>query len=232
MNDFLNRLNGFANTFKPQDTPSLEEVKKQQAARLAKIENHNRIQSENKIKEEQLEVERHVELQRLEEIEANRPRITFVMTACGRPDLMEKTLDSFFKFNTAPIDRFIITEDSADPEIFIECKKFNDKKYNNKLEFIFNEKKLGQARSIDLAYSMIDTEYIFHCEEDWEFYGNEFIEQSISILEADETVLQAWIRPKSDGILNDISKDIEAAFSSLTFSLSTITRNSLPACIA
>jgi glycosyltransferase involved in cell wall biosynthesis len=208
MNDFLNRLNGFANTFKPQDTPSLEEVKKQQAARLAKIENHNRIQSENKIKEEQLEVERHVELQRLEEIEANRPRITFVMTACGRPDLMEKTLDSFFKFNTAPIDRFIITEDSADPEIFIECKKLNDKKYNNKLEFIFNEKKLGQARSIDLAYSMIDTEYIFHCEEDWEFYGNEFIEQSISILEADETVLQAWIRPKSDGILNDISKDV------------------------
>ena len=208
MNDFLNRLNGFANTFKPQDTPSLEEVKKQQAARLAKIENHNRIQSENKIKEEQLEVERQAELQRLKEIEANRPRITFVMTACGRPDLMEKTLDSFFKFNTAPIDRFIITEDSADPEIFIECKKLNDKKYNNKLEFIFNEKKLGQARSIDLAYSMVDTEYIFHCEEDWEFYGNEFIEQSISILEADETVLQAWIRPKSDGILNDISKDV------------------------
>ena len=47
---------------------------------------------------------------------------------------------------------------------------------------IFNEKKLGQARSIDLAYSMVETEYIFHCEEDWEFYVGEFIEQSISIL--------------------------------------------------
>lgn len=222
MNDFLNRLNGFANTFTPANTLTPEEIKKQHDARLAKIENHNRIQAENKVKEEQLEIERkemnaaelvasakkQEELQRLAAIEDARPKVSFVMTACGRPDLMEKTLDSFFKFNTSPIERFIITEDSADPEIFLQCKQLNNKKYNNKLEFVFNEKKLGQAKSIDLAYSMIDTPYIFHCEEDWEFYGNEFIEQSIAILSADETVIQAWIRPKSDGILNDISKDV------------------------
>ena len=140
--------------------------------------------------------------------EETRPKVTFVMTACGRPDLMEKTLDTFMQFNTYPIERWIITEDSTDPEVFSQCKTLNDKKYNNKLEFVFNEKKLGQARSIDLAYSMVDTDYVFHCEEDWEFYDDEFIEQSLSILEADETVLQAWIRPKSDRILNDIKEEV------------------------
>jgi len=140
--------------------------------------------------------------------EETRPKVTFVMTACGRPDLMEKTLDTFMQFNTHPIERWIITEDSTDPEVFSQCKTLNDKKYNNKLEFVFNEKKLGQARSIDLAYSMVDTDYVFHCEEDWEFYDDEFIEQSLSILEADETVLQAWIRPKSDRILNDIKEEV------------------------
>ena len=47
MNDFLNRLNGFANTFTPQNTPSADEIKKQHDARLSKIENHNRIQSDS-----------------------------------------------------------------------------------------------------------------------------------------------------------------------------------------
>jgi hypothetical protein len=141
-------------------------------------------------------------------IEDIKPEVTFVLTACGRLDLMERTLDSFFKFNTYPIKRFIITEDSMDPVIFLKCKDLNYKKYNNKLEFIFNENKLGQARSIDSAYSKIDTPYIFHCEEDWSFYNPGFIEKSIAILEADKTVLQGWIRPKSDKILNDINSNV------------------------
>lgn len=134
--------------------------------------------------------------------------VTFVLTSCGRVDLLEKTLDSFFKFNTYKIDRFIITEDSADPEVFKTCTVLNTRKYHGKLEFIFNEKKLGQARSIDLAYSKVETPYVFHCEEDWEFYDDEFIEQSMQILEADKTVLQAWLRPKSDRILNDIKPEV------------------------
>ena len=210
MDDFLKRLQGFSNI---PSTPAHknEDFKKQQAMRLEKIENHKKLAADNIAKESIAEIEKQAEIQRvnkLEEIEANRPKVTFVMTACGRPDLMEKTLDSFFKFNTTPIERYIITEDSADPEIFKECKRLNDLKYEGKLYFIFNEKKLGQARSIDLAYSMVETEYIFHCEEDWEFYVGEFIEQSISILKTDSDVLQAWIRPKTDGILNDISKEV------------------------
>ena len=34
-------------------------------------------------------------------------------------------------------------------------------------------------KSIDSVYSTIDTEYIFHCEDDWEFYDSSFIEKSL-----------------------------------------------------
>lgn len=134
-------------------------------------------------------------------------KITLVLTSCGRLDLLEKTLDSFFQFNTYPIHQFIITEDSADQDIFDQCITLN-KKYDNKLEFIFNQEKLGQTKSIDLAYSKITTPYIFHLEDDWEFYKPNFIEDSIKLLESRPDILQAWIRPKSDGILNKIGAKV------------------------
>lgn len=143
------------------------------------------------------------------EIKSNKPEVTFVMTACGRVDLMEQTLDSFMKFNKYPIKKYIITEDSGDEKIFEQCRLLNERKYGNKIEFIFNNPKIGQARSIDLAYSKVDTPYVFHCEEDWEFYKSGFIEASLIVLQSDETILQAWIRPKNDRILNQIDKDIQ-----------------------
>lgn len=133
--------------------------------------------------------------------------VTLVLTSCGRMDLLEKTLDSFFKFNTYPIERFLITEDSEDPAIFAQCNELN-KKYGNVLEFIFNEKRLGQSKSIDKAYDTVTTKYVFHCEEDWEFYKSGFIEDSIRVLSGSPKILQAWIRPKNDRILNKISEKI------------------------
>jgi hypothetical protein len=134
-------------------------------------------------------------------------RVTFVLTSCGRLDLLEKTLDSFFKFNTYPIERYIIIEDSEDKKFFNKCLELNNK-YDNKLEFIFNEVKLGQTKSIDLAYSMVETPYIFHLEDDWEFYKNGFIEKSIELLKFRQDILQVWIRPKSDKILNNMGSKV------------------------
>ena len=34
-----------------------------------------------------------------------------VITSCGRQDLLERTLDSFLRYNTHPIKEFIIMED-------------------------------------------------------------------------------------------------------------------------
>lgn len=103
--------------------------------------------------------------------------VTVVLTSCGRPDLLIRTLDSFFKYNSFPLKKFIITEDSAIPNINKDIKKA----YPN-LTYIEGLTRVGQIESIDRAYKVVDTPYIFHLEEDWEFYKSGFIEESLEIL--------------------------------------------------
>ena len=43
--------------------------------------------------------------------------LSIVITSCGRPDLLEKTIDSFLLHNTYPIKKWIITEDSGIKDI-------------------------------------------------------------------------------------------------------------------
>jgi len=137
----------------------------------------------------------------------NMEKVTFVLTSCGRLDLLEQTLNSFFRYNNYPIEKYIIVEDSTDPMVFEACKNLNSK-FGNKLEFIFNEEKLGQTKSIDLAYSYVDTPYVFHCEDDWQFFSRGFIQKSLSVLRSRPDILQAWIRPKTDGMLNSIATNV------------------------
>jgi len=122
-------------------------------------------------------------------------KVTFALTACGRPDLLERTMDSFFEYNTYPIEKYIITEDSG----IISINNKLIQKYSDKnIEWIINEQKIGQIKSIDNMYSKIDTEYIFHCEEDWLFTDYSFIEKSLDILEKNQDILMVWLRAHSD----------------------------------
>ena len=121
--------------------------------------------------------------------------VTLVITSCGRFDLLEETLDSFFKYNTYPIKKIIITEDSTEGN---KLKKLISKYDNQNFCLIVNETRLGQLKSIDKAYREIDTEYIFHCEDDWKFLKKGFIEKSMELLEEDEKILIVGLRAKED----------------------------------
>ena len=122
-------------------------------------------------------------------------KITFTLTSCGRPDLLERTLDSFFEYNTYQIEKFIISEDAAIVGINdVLIKKYSDKN----IEWILNSERKGQIKTIDYMYSKIETAYIFHCEEDWLFTDYSFIEKSLNILEHNPKILQVWLRGHSD----------------------------------
>ena len=117
--------------------------------------------------------------------------VTFVVTSCGRPELLAKTLDSFRAFNTYPISRYIIIEDSGQPEML----EFLERNYGDFFdEILFNEPRLGQIKSIDRAYESVDTKYIFHCEDDYEFFRSGFVEDSLSVLEHDAEAITVWLR--------------------------------------
>lgn len=119
--------------------------------------------------------------------------ITFALTSCGRPDLLEVTLDSFFEYNTYSIERYKIIDDSTHPELFEELIK----KYPQ-IEWTFNTERIGQTKSIDIMYGDINTEYIFHLEDDWKFTKHGFIEASIPILEENEWVILVGLRSHDD----------------------------------
>ena len=121
--------------------------------------------------------------------------VTFALTSCGRPDLLEITMDSFFENNTYNIIKYLIIEDSNIEKINDKLKE-KYKQYN--IEWIDNTPKLGQIKSIDKMYSKITTEYIFHCEEDWLFIQKSFIEKSLHILENNNKIINVWLRDLKD----------------------------------
>ncbi len=120
--------------------------------------------------------------------------VTLVLTNCGRFALLRRTLASFARFNSYPIRTCIITEDSgeegSDAAVFAALPEG----WREHTQLILNRPSLGQIRSIDAAYSRVETPYIFHCEDDWEFHRPCFIEDSKLILESDANALQVWLR--------------------------------------
>mmetsp|Transcript_8935 Transcript_8935/g.14127 ORF Transcript_8935/g.14127 Transcript_8935/m.14127 type:complete len:272 (-) Transcript_8935:111-926(-) len=107
-------------------------------------------------------------------------RVTFVITSCGRLPGLRRTITSFLAANSYPIDRYVIIEDSGDIDM---AAKLIDE-FGDVFDVLINKKRMGQLFSLDKAYSVVQTEYIFHCEDDWVFNGiPHFVRDSISILE-------------------------------------------------
>jgi len=122
--------------------------------------------------------------------------ITVVLTSCNRPIELTQTLKSFFKYNTHPIESFIIIDDSGIQGCIDESIKCIPDNINRTI--IYNESNIGQIKSIDKAYSLVHTEYIFHLEDDWEFYNSGFIEISLEILKNNRRIFNVWLREYSN----------------------------------
>jgi hypothetical protein len=116
--------------------------------------------------------------------------VTLVITSCNRLDLLSKTIRSFEAFNTYPLKEAIIIEDSGIQSVYNTIKK----EFGDRFEVIFNNPSLKQIGSVDKVYGRVETDYIFHCEDDWEFYRHGFIEDSLKILESEKTIKQVGLR--------------------------------------
>jgi hypothetical protein len=137
---------------------------------------------------------------------ANTDGVSVVLTSSGRPDLLQRTLDSFFRFNTYPIAQFIVVEDGPRPA----CQRQMQQRYSSqKIKWLATGRRTGQIGAIDYAYSFVDTPYVFHMEEDWEFYASGFIERSLKLLQADQRCLQIWLRAHNDTNLHPLNPMVE-----------------------
>lgn len=122
--------------------------------------------------------------------------VTVTITACDRLDLLERTLRSFLQFNTYPIHKFIIRDDSGMDDPYYKTMWLMS---SLKQPFSVLERgQLGQAASIDRMLEAVETDYVFHLEDDWEFFRSGFIEQSKTVL--NEKTAQVWVRDRNDGV--------------------------------
>ena len=132
--------------------------------------------------------------------------ITFVVTSCGRPELLAQTIDSFRSHNTFPIARYILIEDSGETKMV----EFVKERFGDLFDTVlFNDPRLGQIRSVDRAYEAVDTPYIFHCEDDFEFFRGGFMEESLSVLRHDPKAVTVWLRHLWDCKKHKLSERIQ-----------------------
>ena len=127
-------------------------------------------------------------------------KMSFVLTSCGRVDLLDPSLKSFFEKNTYKLEKLFLVEDSVDKKTYEHVKK----KWSDKLTLIFNKEKKGQIKSIVDVYKKIKTPYVFHCEDDWVYTRKDFIEDSLKILKNDKKIIQVWLESKKSASRLDI----------------------------
>ena len=115
--------------------------------------------------------------------------ITVVITSCNRLDFLKVTTDSFLRFNTYPISEYIIVDDSGSADAHNELRRL----YPD-WTLLLHPTHRGQIQCIDDAYDHVKTPYIFHCEDDWEFFKEGFMLPSLMILEHDKRPMLVWLR--------------------------------------
>lgn len=141
-------------------------------------------------------------------------QVSVVITSYNRFDLLKHTVESFNAVNTYPIEKFIIIEDSASQQMYEAIENLISSRQDplvKQYHFIFNEKNMGQVESIDIAYSRVETPYVFHSEDDYDFYRPGFIENSLKVLEAKRDIMQVWIRRMDDTTGHPIINDVHYA---------------------
>jgi Glycosyl transferase family 2 len=118
-------------------------------------------------------------------------RYTLAITSCNRHDLLERTLRSFVECTSHPPSETIILEDgNADKPAFL------DQIFPRlgKLKWLKNGERRGQSYSIDRLYSELRDEYIFWCEDDWEFTEGHFLQPSKKILDENKDISMVALR--------------------------------------
>lgn len=122
------------------------------------------------------------------------------LTSCGRPDLLDRTLRSLIAHLDVPPAEIVVIEDGGDPRAAEVCAR-----QALPVRVMLPQDRAGQMRSIDRIYETLSTPYVFHCEDDWEFFRVGFLRESHRLLQARPDVSMVNLRAISE--LNPLIRD-------------------------
>jgi len=119
------------------------------------------------------------------------PAVTITLTSHGRFDLLIETLTSFMECceDLDLIKEWLLCESSNDKRIFEVIKsKFPQFK-------VFLNPKGTQGSALNLLFSKVNTELIFHLEDDWKFIRKgHFIRQCIDVARDNKKIRNVIVR--------------------------------------
>lgn len=118
---------------------------------------------------------------------------TIVVTSCRRFDLLRVTLRSLVEHLDVVPRKWVVVEDSSDERVRDTLKEVGID-----ATILINGPQVGQVLSIDRAYACVDTPYVFHCEDDWEFFRGGFIRESHILLEKFEKISLVGLRSRGE----------------------------------
>ena len=116
-----------------------------------------------------------------------------VITSCRRFDLLSQSLQSLRACLDIEPRAGIIVEDSDDEGVraCVSAAGID-------ATIIVNGRQMGQMPSIDRAYGVVRTPYVFHSEDDWLFHRRGFVGESLAILEAHPSISTVGLRSRAD----------------------------------
>lgn len=127
--------------------------------------------------------------------------VTLCLTIGRRPHLLRQTLNSLFercKFeNIIAINDF---RDEPTNAVFRElCPEG---------KLISLDQQIGHHRAVDHMYSMVQTPYVFHCEDDWLFDAPIDIAGATEALKSNSQISQVCLRRLSDFNFSESEKPL------------------------
>mmetsp|Transcript_13027 Transcript_13027/g.21087 ORF Transcript_13027/g.21087 Transcript_13027/m.21087 type:complete len:363 (-) Transcript_13027:160-1248(-) len=121
--------------------------------------------------------------------------VTVTLSSCSREPLLRRTLETFFKYNSFPIRNFIVVNDCKN-NTFMQVMK---KQYGECVEFHESDVPNNVARerrimhNVAKLHQLVNTTYLFHLEDDWEFYAPGFIEKTVTLLDTQPNLVVALV---------------------------------------
>lgn len=162
--------------------------------------------------------------------DSDKQLITITTTTCKRLDLFKKTVNSFIAccldYDKFEIDKWVVIDDNSSEEDREEMKRLYPF-----LTFVYKTPaQKGHARSINMMLRHVKTPYLFHLEDDWQFYHKDnYFTYLYQVIQEDDSYKQVllnnmyseipehdafvggyWRRTQSEPILNYIEHEYTA----------------------
>jgi hypothetical protein len=103
-------------------------------------------------------------------------KIDCIITSCSRHDLLDKTLESLFKYNIESLNRVFVYEDSDQDDSFIAVVE----KYP--VVPIFGTRNKGQIHALDELMKRVETPLYCGIEDDWVCTQFGFIPEAVALM--------------------------------------------------